>query len=628
MVDKFKPTEEDYTKDTVQSIGVFVPPVSPGAETHITAVEDDSGEPITAQGTTKYYPPTTIPKGVFNDNFSGDDGHPPHRGKWIIFLTRDEGVTGKGYDLRTCETLENELHMKINGDAGGSGLVGIHCLSRAEIKPPFIVAFKVRPKEAASQYFDRLAFSLVSPDPQDGESLLGSNLYGVPRITWKATVDGARYWTVQDDDGITWSDAGAWLPDYDYDVVLKVGYLPGTGNNLVVETTIKQGTTTVFSAISRYVIRSRSGNLRFMFSAWTDQSLGGYTEFFADNFKVSRNALKKAVCRVSLAHQGTFIMASDDVEDFQVDRRKGSCAAASLTLKNETGRYFDLSVTDEIEIRAGPEHIQYLLFRGNIDEPEKTFPPAELRISSTKGFTKRLDFRETDGESWSDELSGSIVEGIIADYFAGVFSADWVSAGVTVSLDSDDEPVSTVIRTLADTNGFSVDVDFNKSLHFVDPDLETTQSNLELKQAEQILAIKDRLVDEIINSITVKGATHTYNAQDAESIAAYWLREKTFTDESLTSAGAVQARVEELLAIYKDPKREIPIDLPEIFVLEINDKVLVTCPAVDLDEVEIITGGVSYTYDGSGFRTKIQGSYTGFLLSDILVDHERKLGSG
>jgi hypothetical protein len=64
-------------------------------------------------------------------------------------------------------------------------------------------------------------------------------------------------------------------------------------------------------------------------------------------------------------------MASEDVIDFNVSNREGSYPSAILSLKNIHHKYHDLSVVDEIEIRAGWEHKLYLLFRGNLDTPGK-----------------------------------------------------------------------------------------------------------------------------------------------------------------------------------------------------------------------------------------------------------------
>ena len=132
----------------------------------------------------------------------------------------------------------------------------------------------------------------------------------------------------------------------------------------------------------------------------TTEENENYTEFFIDNFKVIRTASRKAKVIVSIKHGETFIMASDDVIDFSVSNREGSYPSANLSLKNKDHLYDSLSVIDEIEIRAGWEHKLFLLFRGNIDTPEQSFPPTTVNLSSCLGFARRLDFLESDGESW------------------------------------------------------------------------------------------------------------------------------------------------------------------------------------------------------------------------------------
>jgi hypothetical protein len=219
---------------------------------------------------------------------------------------------------------------------------------------------------------------------------------------------------------------------------------------------------------------------------------------------------------------------------------------------------------------------------------------------------------------------------LIDDYYSGSqFSPDWIEEGVEISLDSDDEPISEVLQKVAEMNGYIVYVDFNKAVHFVDPDNDTTQSNLSISKAEDVVSIKNRLVDSIVNRVTVKGAEDNMTVENEDSQDAYWLRERTWTDEKLTSEAAVQARAEQLLDKMKDPYREVPIVLPEFYLLELNDILIVYCDAVgfsDPDEGELITvKGVTYNYNPSGLRTQISGVNRGFVVSDVLSDHDKKL---
>jgi hypothetical protein len=329
------------------------------------------------------------------------------------------------------------------------------------------------------------------------------------------------------------------------------------------------------------------------------------------------------------AHTDTFIV-SDDVNDITVNLREGCYPSASVVLDNKHGQYDDVKVMDEVEIRAGWDHILWLLFRGYVDTPEFSFPPATVEISSSKGYASALEFRETNEESWADDNSATIVRYLIEDYYSdSQFTPDWIEEGIEISLDSDDEPVSDVLQKIAEMNGYIIYVDFNKAVNFVDPDDDTTQTNLSISKAEDVVSIKNRLVDSIVNRVTVKGAEDTVTEENEDSEDTYWRRDRTFTDEKLTSEAAVQARAEQLLAKMKDPYREVPIVLPEFYLLELNDILTVYCDAVgfsDPDEGEQITvKGVTYNYNPSGLRTQISGLNRGFVVSDILSDHDKKL---
>lgn len=253
------------------------------------------------------------------------------------------------------------------------------------------------------------------------------------------------------------------------------------------------------------------------------------------------------------------------------------------------------------------------------------FSPTICELSSCKGFARRIDFLETDSESWVSQISGDIVKQLITNYFQGVFTADWVSDGIQTSLDSDDEPIGTPIKKLADVNGFINYVDFNKCVHFIAPENEESQSNLKISQAEDVLQITNRDVDEILNAITVKGESYTATAQDAASIAANYRRERTFNEPSLTSEAAVQARADELLAKYKDAAKEIPIKLGEVFVLEMFDRLTVDCSEVGLNNEEIRVLSTNYAFSNGGYRTSISDVHKNFCISELFADYQAKL---
>lgn len=589
--------------------------------------EPDSDEhDILVETESSWYPPLPIPEGVDNDNFQGNDGNPLHRGRWIIFLSYDKENSGNHYTQKYCETLTNRGHFKINGDGdvGEASDVLISALSRAEIKQPFTTEFEVEIKHAAGQDPRHFFFALATPDPKDGV-IQNSNLYGKIgfHLTAYDSYLGRSYcWQAENEDGNSWSNDYAWSPDTVYRIrieqIAENGYLTSV-------VTIYDGETVVWTTTLTYGSNSRSRTFRSLFTAYTTEENQNYTEFFIDNFKVIRTASRKAKVIVSIKHGETFIMASDDVIDFSVSNREGSYPSANLSLKNKDHAYDSLSVIDEIEIRAGWEHKLFLLFRGNIDTPEQSFPPTTVNLSSCLGFARRLDFLESDSESWSVVASGAIVKEIISNYFGEVFTADWVAEGISTSLDSDDEPLGTPIKKLADLNGFVIYVDFNKCVHFIAPANEESQSNLVIKQAEDILSISNRDVDEILNAITVKGETHVGTAQDAESIAAYYRRERTFNEPNLTSQAAVDARAAELLAKYKDPAQEIPIRLAEVFILEMFDRLTVDCQEVNLKGEEIRVLSTNYAFANGGFRTSISGVHKNFSISELLADYSSKL---
>ena len=82
-------------------------PVVEGETADVT-VEDEDIHEITVQTTQSWYPPLPIPEGVDQDNFQGDDNHPLHRGRWIIFLGYNKENAGTHYGQKYCETLSNQ----------------------------------------------------------------------------------------------------------------------------------------------------------------------------------------------------------------------------------------------------------------------------------------------------------------------------------------------------------------------------------------------------------------------------------------------------------------------------------------------------------------------------------------
>lgn len=221
---KLTPVEEDYDRNTVHA-GAVETPLSEIIDTgtvEITAVEDDFQE-ITVQTTASWYPPLPIPIGVINDNFQGDDNHPLHRGRWIIFLNYNTANAGTHYTNKYCETLTNRAHFKINGDGDAeSDDVLISALTRAEVKQPFYVDFQTEIKHAAGQDPRHFFFAVCTPDPRDGV-IQNSNLYG--RILFSLTAYDSfgghtQAWYAQaDDESVTsWSGDNLWDADTIYRV--------------------------------------------------------------------------------------------------------------------------------------------------------------------------------------------------------------------------------------------------------------------------------------------------------------------------------------------------------------------------------------------------------------------------
>jgi len=176
------------------------------------------------------------------------------------------------------------------------------------------------------------------------------------------------------------------------------------------------------------------------------------------------------------------------------------------------------------------------------------------------------------------------------------------------------------------------------NLHHVDPATDYSETGIMLEEAKDVINAKSRMIDDIINRATVIGASDTYMAEDTDSQDYYGLRERTFTDSNLTTLAMVQIKANSLIAQYKAPLREIPIKLPEFFIIDIRNRIYVTCPRANLNATLVDVKEVVYSYSPSGLRTDIQstlaaiqqqGPYTaggrGFRISDILVDHDRRL---
>ena len=327
---------------------------------------------------------------------------------------------------------------------------------------------------------------------------------------------------------------------------------------------------------------------------------------------------------------------TDDVIDFRVALRDGSHPQASLTIKNEGNKYDELSVKSEIEIRAGTEAILYLLFRGYIEAPERTYPPSRLKIESGKGYAKRLDFREAYSKTYTNKTCGFIVKDLIKTYFDGVFSYDNVLEGIPEDLPTSAEynavTVSKIIKELADACVFVWGVDFNKTVYFMPFSLARSQSSIPFKSKTDQFNISNRDIDEVVNYVhqvgkTSSGAPYEYTAHDSTSESSYWRRDKTFKDTSLSSQAATQAKAQGLLQKYKVLTKEIALATKNIVPIDLYCLASITNAEVGLNEFNGEVKSVEFSYSSRGVKTTVLFQNRGFKLADALVAFQEALSA-
>jgi hypothetical protein len=335
---------------------------------------------------------------LFKDSFIGTEGYPPDRGKWFAFLTRENS---------SVEFTDGVIEPTVNGcrfvaavDSNGWG--GLNLMSRAEFRVPFKIRVAVKPTDFG--FF----FYLLSPDLRDGH-FLGTEVYGMwVAIVYGTTADSKfKFVLSQNYSPKTNTSTVSWLLDTEYIVEMEVAPYASDTSKLQVALTIKlfSDGSTVWET-SDWCDQSLSETLRCAFSAKADVS--DSIEFYAKSLIVFGNQSRKAKAIVSSVTGVDKRVITDDVIDFRVLLRDGSHPQASLTIKNEGNNYGELSVKSEIEIRAGTDAILYLLFRGYIEAPERTYPPSRLKIDSGKGYAKRLDFREAYSKVYSNKTCGFI----------------------------------------------------------------------------------------------------------------------------------------------------------------------------------------------------------------------------
>ena len=363
---------------------------------------------------------------------------------------------------------------------------------------------------------------------------------------------------------------------------------------------------------------------------------GGSIEFYAKSLLVFGNQSRKAKAIVSAVTGLDKRVITDDVIDFRVALRDGSHPQASLTIKNEGNKYDELSVKSEIEIRAGTEAILYLLFRGYIEAPERTYPPSRLKIESGKGYAKRLDFREAYSKAYTNKTCGFIVKDLIKTYFDGVFSYDNVLEGIAEDVPTSAEynavTVSKIIKELADACVFVWGVDFNKTVYFMPFSLARSQSSIPFKSKTDQFNISNRDIDEVVNYVhqvgkTSSGAPYEYTAHDSTSESSYWRRDKTFKDTSLSSQAATQAKAQGLLQKYKVLTKEIALATKNIVPIDLYCLAAITNAEVGLNEFNGEVKSVEFSYSARGVKTSVLFQNRGFKLADALVAFQEALSA-
>ena len=559
---------------------------------------------------------------LFKDSFVGTAGYPPDRGKWFEFLTRENsGVT---FHNSMIEPTANGCRFAAAVDSNGWG--GLNLMSRAEFKVPFKIRVNIKPTTFGFYLY------LLSPDIRDGH-FLGTEVYGM----WIATLYGTtvdnkfQFLVSQDYSPKTNTSQATWSLDTEYIVEIEVTPCASNTRKLNVDLSIKLAVDgSVVWQISDWCDESLSGTLRCAFSAKADA--GGSIEFYAKSLLVFGNQSRKAKAVVTAVTGTNNRVITDDVIDFRVSLRDGSHPQASLTIKNPGNKYDELGVKSEIEIRAGTEAALYLLFRGYIDAPERIYPPSQLRIESSKGYAKRLDYREVYSKLYVNKTCGYIIKDLVATCFSGVFSADNVMDGIVTSQEYNAVQVSKIIKELADGNGFVWGVDFNKTIYFYPFSLARSWSSLPFQSKTDQSSISNRDIDEVINYVhqvgkTVSGAAYEYIAKDSTSETNNWRRDKTFKDTSLSSQAATQAKAEGLLQKYKDLTKEIALTTKNIVPIDLYCMTTITNAEVGLYEYNGEVKSVEFSYSVRGVRTTVLLQNRGFRLADALVAFQESLSA-
>ncbi len=499
-------------------------------------------------------------------------------------------------------------------------------MSRAEFKVPFKIRVILKPITYGFYFY------LLSPDIRDGH-FLGTEVYGMPVANLYGTIADGKFQFVlsQNYSPKTNTSTATWNLDTEYLIEMEVAPYPSNTQKLNIDLTIKLAADgALVWQISDWCDESLSTTLRCAFSAHAEAS--GSIEFYAKTLLVFGNQSRKAKAIVSAVTGNDKRVITDDVVDFRVVLRDGSHPQASLTIKNQGNKYNELSVKSEIEIRAGTDAILYLLFRGYIDAPQRTYPPSRLNIESSQGYAKRLDFREAYNKVYTNKTCGYIIKDLIQTYFEGIFWYDNVLDGVVTSAEYNAVPVSKVIKELADANVFVWGVDFNKTVYFYPLSLARSQSSIPFQSKSDLFNISNRDIDEVVNYVhqvgkTVSGSPYDYTAHDATSEADFWRRDKTFKDTSLSSQAATQAKAQGLLQKYKELTKEIALETKNIVPIDLYCMANITNMEVGLNNYSGEVKSVEFTYSARGVRTTVLFQNRGFKLADALAAYQEALSA-
>lgn len=604
--------------------------------------------------------PSDLIRLIFSDDFGGS-ADVPQRGKWIPFIGRDSLPNGVyGYNSsgmqKGVNPTANGLLVWCLGDGGGDGgglYVGTAC--RAEFADLFSLTFKaVVPSEGRANGEKVYEFSLVDPNPP--ERFYKTHLSGKPVLRIYAQSDGAgnHNWRIENVDHDDFGLING-LPDGGEDSIsVQLNDYEPNGVDAHIEIDNFYG-----SASTDIIMdRSRSGTWRPVFANYFPQSDTNYRSYVVRQFRVygqtdyrSRHVVH--VGYVDEVNGGDFWYdVSKELVSVKTEDRENSNPSLDLVLDTPEmnhdygseedgypanfGRIRDrpvkyvkektIDITYTADIRVGFRHMMWLIFRGLIDEYEWDYAQHTLQFLSTAGYGKMLDWRETHQENYNSDLITEILALTINHFDMNTeLTADWIFYGYGLNLSTDKEAVSAVIQRLVQQNIYVMYIDMNRSLTVNDPYRLGAPYQVELHSEKNMSSFNLNVIDKILNVVTVKGLNDEYT-YDASAGSRYGMREKSFTDESLTDLYSVQQRAMAIAKQYLDPWYTYTITTPLNTLISLYD--LITwnfTPLLGEWNNDFMVKYVSHNYDPkNGLRTEVQGNATRYRISDALEDPLKK----